>query len=219
MSSSRTSLNAFDARLFADRYGRQVAGMVLIDPSDVGEDRFARIYGKKRFDAQLAADLSALRSCDGKARRGELKPGGDCVGPSDPHLPAALNRVQQNHSTGEGMWDAMLSERASLGTDLREVVTAQRRYGRLPLLVLTAGAAEDAAKQNGATAGQITAAKQLRKQLRDDDAALSDLGVHCIIPGVSHYMQSDKPGVVIEAVLQIVVAARTAAKPSCAALR
>jgi pimeloyl-ACP methyl ester carboxylesterase len=213
------SLNGFDAYLFADRYRGEVAGMVLIDPSDVDEDRFASIYGKKKYDAALAADVNFLQGCDQKADRHVLKPGGDCVDSPDPHLPERLRRVQGEHSTGQAMWDAVKSERLSLQADIREVTSEQRAYGGLPLVVLTAGAAEDAEKQAGATGAQIAAAKRLWKELRDRDAARSSRGVNCIIPGASHYMQIDKPDVVIRAVLQTVDAGRTAATPSCAKLR
>jgi pimeloyl-ACP methyl ester carboxylesterase len=210
------SLNAFDARLFADRYRREVAGMVLIDPSDVGEDRFASIYGQKKFAAELAADVAFLRNCDRKAIRHELKLGDDCTGPNQPNVPAELNRLQRQRQLSPHMWNAVLSERSNLRTDLREVTSEQRAYGDLPLIVLTAGAAEDAAKEHGATNAQIAAAKVLRKQLRDGDAALSNRGVHCIISGASHYIQIENPNVVVRAVLEVLRASKTSAKPSCA---
>ena len=213
------SLNGFDAWLFADRYRRDVAGMVLIDPSEVDEDRFAAIYGKKKFAAGLAADLAFLRSCDRKANRHELKPGDDCVGgPPDPNVPAALDRIQRQRQLSPKIWDAVLSERASLVADLREVRSEQRAYGDLPLIILTAGAAEDAAKQNGATNAQIVAAKRLWKQLRDRDAARSNLGVNCTVPGATHYIQIEKPDVVIRAVLEVVRDTTASAKPSCGRL-
>jgi pimeloyl-ACP methyl ester carboxylesterase len=212
------SLNAFDARLFADRYRREVAGMVLIDPSDIEEDRFASIYGQKKFAAELAADVAFLRKCDRKAIRHELKLGDDCTGPGQPNEPADLDRLQRQRQLSPVIWNAVLSERTNLRTDLREVKSEQRSYGDLPLIVLTAGAAEDAAKEQGATNAQIAAAKRLRKELRDGDAALSNRGVHCVIPGASHYIQIEKPNVFVQAVLEVLRAGKTSAKPSCARL-
>lgn len=212
------SLNAFDARLFADRYRGELAGMVLVDPSEVGEARFGSIYGKKKSDADTAANLKFIQTCTRKAERHLLKSGDDCVGPPDLHLAARLRRVQEQHDTAPALWDAVLSEETSLNADLREVTSQQRRYGNLPLLVLTAGAAEDGEKQQGASIAQIAAAKRLWKQLRDNDAAFSNRGINCVIPGVSHYVQLDKPEVVIEAVLQIIGDSKRAVKPSCARL-
>jgi len=210
------SLNAFDARLFADRYRSELAGMVLVEPSEVGEARFAAIYGRKKLDADMAANLKFIQSCDQKAKNHKLRTGDDCVGPRDSHVSRRLDQVQQQHATSAGMWDAVLSEMSSLPTDLREVTTAQNPYGNLPLMVLTA---EDVAKQQGGTALQIASAKRLWKQLRDADAALSNLGVNCVILGVSHYMQIDKPDVVIAAVLETVRHSGTSSKPSCAQLK
>ncbi len=215
------SLNAFDARLFADRYPDEVAGMVLLDPSEVGENRFAAIYGKKKYDAERAADLKYIQVCDQKAHRRELKLGDNCVGPANPHAPKVLQRVQQQHDLSEGMWDATLSEMISLAADIHEVASEQRSYGNLPFFVLTAGAAEqDAAGQTGAGKAQIAAANRLWKRLRDADAALSHRGVNCIIPGASHYLQIEKPNIVVEALLQIARdSRRPGIKPSCAQLR
>jgi pimeloyl-ACP methyl ester carboxylesterase len=210
------SLNAFDARLFADRYRREVAGMVLVDPSDVDEDRFASVYGQKKFAAELAADVAFLRTCDQKAIRRALKLGDDCTGPSQPDVPADLNRLQRRRQLSPDIWNAVLSERTNLRTDLREVRSEQRAYGDLPLIVLTAGAAEDVAKEQGATNAQIAAAKRLRKQLRDGDAALSNRGVQCLVPGASHYLQIEKPDVFVHAVLEVLRASKTSTKPSCA---
>lgn len=209
------SLNAFDARVFADRYRSEVAGLVLIDPSETGEDRISAIYGTKKVDAEMAANEKFLRACDRKANLHQLRSGDDCVGPPDRTLPARLNEVLQHHTTSAAMWDAVLSEEAKLRTDLGEVKDQQIEYGNLPLVVLTAGAAEDAAKQTGATVAQIAAATQLSKRLHDADAAFSNRGVNCVIPGASHYIQIEKPGVVIRAVLEVIGSSKGSRKPSC----
>ena len=80
-------------------------------------------------------------------------------------LPAILNRVQQQHDLSVGMWDAVLSEMANVPKDVQEVAGEQRSYGNMPLVVLTAGAAEsDGAAQIGAGKTQIAAANRLWKE-------------------------------------------------------
>ncbi len=209
------SLNAFDARVFADRYRSEVAAMLLIDPSEVEETRFGSIYGKKKLDASQASDTAFLKACDKKAHKNLLKPGDDCVGPSDPHEPLLFGHVQQMHNQSAGFWDAILSEETHLPSDLAEVKGEQRAYGNLPLMILSSGSAEDAEKQQGATDAQIAAANRLWKQLHDNDAALSEFGVNCLIPNVGHYIQLEKPQLVVKAVLTLTQAIRNVHKPSC----
>ncbi len=101
---------------------------------------------------------------------------------------------------------------------MREVRADQRAYGDLPTLILTAGATEDGAKQTGATDAQIRAAKHLWVVLRDAEAAHSQRGVNCVFPGAGHYLQLEKPDIVIAAVLDVVAASTTSATPDCANL-
>ncbi|MDQ6931495.1 MAG: alpha/beta hydrolase, partial [Candidatus Eremiobacteraeota bacterium] len=207
------SLNGFDAWLFADRYRSELAGMVLIEPSNVAEGRFASISGKKKFDTEMAADLKFMKACASKADHQKLVSGDDCVGGADPRLSPALNRIELAHKTSAGMWDAVFSERASLPEDLREVITEQRTYRNLPLIVLSAGVLEDAPRT---PAAQRQASKRLWSELRAADAAHSNLGTSCIVPGSRHYIQVDKPGAVVAATLEVIRAGKISAKPSCA---
>ena len=198
------SLNAFDARLYADRYRQEVAGLVLIDPSETDEDRFAAIDGKKHLDEEQKANLEYVQLCDRKAHHHALKAGDDCVGPPHRDQSPAFQRVELQHTTSPAMWDAVLSEMANARADAQEVAQAQRPYGKLPLIVLTAGAAD-----------QIAADTRLWKQMRERDAAFSRLGVSCVVPGSGHYIQLEKPQAVIAAILNAVYAGKTASKPRC----
>jgi pimeloyl-ACP methyl ester carboxylesterase len=212
------SLSGFDARVYADRYRADVAGLVLIDPSDEGEDRFAAIYGPKKYAADQAKDVAFVEACDRKADAHGLRSGDDCVGPPDPALSPRFRAIQQRHAMAAATWDAVLSEMTSIPADVREVRADQRPYGNLPMTVLTAGATEDGEQQAGATDAQIRAAKHLWTLLRNGEAAQSQRGVNCEIPSAGHYLQLEKPDVVIAAVLDVVAASKTSAEPDCANL-
>ena len=115
------------------------------------------------------------------------------------------------------MWDAVLSEMANEPKDVQEVAGEQRSYGNMPLIVLSAGAAEsDGAAQIGA--GKVRSPPRIvfGRRLRDEDAALSNRGVNCLIPGASHYLQIEKPEIVVQAAPQVVRDSQTRdTRPSC----
>jgi pimeloyl-ACP methyl ester carboxylesterase len=211
------SLNAFDARVFTDRYRSDVAGMLLIDPSDVDEDRLAVVYGAAKRKAEEAANLSFVRGCDALAHRHRLTSGDDCVGKPNPAESEALHRVQLAHSRSPEMWDAILSELGSVRRDLVQVRAAQRAYGNLPLIVLTAADAEaDGAKSQGLSAANIRLAVQLRNQMRNADAGLAKRGINCSISYVSHYIQTDRPRVIINAIRELLHDGQASKPLTCA---
>ena len=202
------SLGGFDARLYADRYRSEVAGMVLVAPEELDENSFDAIYGKAKDDAYEAAYLKALRACAGQAHRHQLKLGGGCISRDpDPSIPAAVRRAHLKQALAAPVWDAMLSEfeNAYDKNDAREVRAEQRDYGRLPFIVLTAAGEENSGKADGATVAQDARANALLRRLRGADAANSEIGVSCIVPGVvGEFIQTARPNDVVNAVLDVV---------------
>ncbi|HVA27438.1 MAG TPA: alpha/beta fold hydrolase [Candidatus Baltobacteraceae bacterium] len=198
------SLAGFDARLYADRYRPDVAGMVLIAPSEEDDDRFDAIFGKAKDNAEGAAFLKALKACAEQAHQHRLKIGGGCVRP-DPSHPLAVSRARVKLALLPNQWDAMISEWENFKNDAREVRAEQRDYGRLPLIVLTADAEEEDAKGDGATDKQIAQANALLRRLRAADAAHSEIGVSCVVPGVvGEFIQTARPNAVVNAALDVI---------------
>jgi pimeloyl-ACP methyl ester carboxylesterase len=112
------SIGAYETLLLADRLGRRLAGIVLVDPSL--PDMF-RITGDD--PARVMAPIAApLRACAAALRAGTPPAPGPraCTGP--------LAKL-----------DTALSFLDSAGDSAREVVNPNRDYGAVPLVVLTAG--------------------------------------------------------------------------------
>ena len=79
----------------------------------------------------------------------------------------------------------------------------------MPLIVLTASP-ESAEAYPGLTAEQVEAMNQLWIQMHDELAALSARGLHRRVEHSGHYIQKDRPEVVIGAVQEVIADVRSA---------
>lgn len=210
------SSGGFFARMYADRYRPEVAGLVLIDPDEEDTAGFDAIYGKALGDAQTAQFEKMLEACADKARLHKLTIHDMCAGKRDPSVSEAIHEANEKHVFAPGFWDAWLSEMKSANADSREIIAEQRDYGRLPFIVLMAADSEEDNLNYGATKAQVARAIALEKKVHAADAAHSEIGVSCVVPNTGHFIQLEKPNAVIDAVLDAVREARagTQAKPS-----
>lgn len=212
------SLGGLYMQLFADRYRSEVAGMVLVDPVSFDQGR--------RYDALDPAMTVENRKfvrflhdqCIPAARKGYVGEASlfkKCVGKADPHFGAAFNHdFLANHSTPKYM-QAAWSEWANVfGVSSDEVRAAKRSYGDMPLTVLSRAPFP---RQPRETQAMRDAKNYLWVELHDDIAALSTRGVNEIVPGAGHYIEFDKPGVVIDAIRHIIDTVRVDDHASTAA--
>jgi pimeloyl-ACP methyl ester carboxylesterase len=218
------SLGAYEALRFTDLHRQSVAGMVLVDPAIPDQRALEeRIAPLLRTKARAVDELRVkqLHQCAAELQRSTLKPGTpqfeQCTAASAvpavfPHLKAAIARL--NADPARLLTQASTVKEFDPGpNDCREVINAQRRYGDMPLIVLTAGRDESAL---GFLAGAATPAevaefhKQVAQYLRDAwvpahdaCAALSTRGRNQLVPDSSHGIQGEKPEVVISAVIEV----------------
>jgi pimeloyl-ACP methyl ester carboxylesterase len=227
------SLGAFESLRFTDRHRGSVVGMVLVDP-DI-PDRGAV---EKRLAPQLAALWQALdpstkqrQDCAAKLRDGTIKNGTPeferCT--VAPGVPAALFPRTRAVMTRLNADPARLSTQASTEKEhhasAREVVNPQRRYGDMPLVVLTAGHAESALLSSLSSLppgtpgiGTPEELAQLHEQIarfiregwvagHDAYAALSTRGRHQIVDS-GHNIIVEKPAIVTSAIVEVLDEAR-----------
>ena len=211
------SLGGYESLLFADRHRADVAGMVLVDPSIPGQ---AAVFAKAApaFGAWVqtfyAQGVSQVRQCASDLRSGTLKIGapdpGQCLAQS-PRYPPALSQALTRFQADPAVFDTMASLMDNFARDSEIVVDPQRRYGDLPLVVLTATVPQpfpDGTPDQVRKEGALFMAAFSRGH--DDIAALSSQGVNRPVPGASHYIQRDKPQVVIKAIEGVIAQARNA---------
>jgi pimeloyl-ACP methyl ester carboxylesterase len=202
------SLGSYYVRLYTDRHIAAVVGMVLVDPSVEYQDRrlsevsaeFGELLQKDRATAleclrlarqgKLTSDLPVFKECSyGYAR--------------DPAFSDVLYQVQIERRLSVTFRETLLSETDQMDADSRELVAARRTYGAMPLIILTQSP-ESAEAYPGLTAVQVEAMNKLWMQMHDELAQLSTRGVNQQVEHSGHYIQRDRPEVVIEAIRRVI---------------
>jgi pimeloyl-ACP methyl ester carboxylesterase len=193
------SVGGCTMRLYAFRYPRDVAGLVLVDPAH--EDQFSRMSADKR------PPLFPLRLFQGAARLGILRVAGmpvDIAGMNvlGPELQPAANAVGYRTDAV----DAIVDETAAIDLSFDEVRAARKAAGPLPLrdlplIVLTHRSAEPA---QGDEAKAYAAWVELHAELAKE----SSRGRHVIVPKSEHFIAVDQPASVVDAIREVVASTR-----------
>jgi pimeloyl-ACP methyl ester carboxylesterase len=206
------SLGAFESMTFTDRHPDQVVGFVSVDGSF--PDQMARFReGSPTIvalgDQMQSAEDDRARQCIVDLQAGQVVVGGEdpngCLS-FPPDYPEEISTVMARlNSDGR-----RLATQASLGRHLdqsaADLANPARDYGDIPLVVLTAGATPTDLPEPALAAWPQHAAVWTRGH--DEVAALSSRGVNRIVPDAGHYIQTDRPDVVIATVIEVVEAAR-----------
>jgi pimeloyl-ACP methyl ester carboxylesterase len=194
------SLGGPYALIFTGLYPAEVAGLVFVDASHPDQlERLRQATGKSMEPPTGMLSAVAALSWTGVMR---LIPDG-----ASPKLPPASIRAQH----------AYLS--TSLGPTLKELKGLEatlaaagqhRQLGERPLVVLTAMAPtpDDVLKSAGLTRDQGERLRTAWKALHDDEVTWSSHSRHELVPDATHYIQLDRPDVVISAVREVVGAVR-----------
>jgi pimeloyl-ACP methyl ester carboxylesterase len=208
------SIGGFYATMYADRFLADVAGLVLVEPGFAGqtawgtpEQRKASLDEDRRGEARLpeyaALARRGLSFAEAQTRTGFWPT------PNSPAEAAYLSHM----AIGPDWYEAELSQSrnyafgpdggASLDTRQEEAV--RRDFGDLPLIVLSAEQTGRDAWQDDTDYHAWNAAWRAgHAQL----AARSSRGRASVVPNTHHFIQRDRPDVVIAAVKEVVDAAR-----------
>ena len=206
------SLGGAETLLFTDRNPERVVGMVLVD--SIFPDQASRLQEaapvSTAIDArELSAAASALRQCASDLAAGAVS----SVGPdpngclrTSPAYPssvaAALIRLDSNplrQATRASTFENVFRSSALLANPARD-------YGDMPLVVLTAGEEPDDIPDEMTDWDAQQAAWEAAHR---EFASMSSRGVNRVVQGAGHYIQIDRPDVVIAAILEVVDAVRS----------
>jgi pimeloyl-ACP methyl ester carboxylesterase len=209
------SLGGIEARLYAQRWPKEVVGMVLVDTASAGEgliDENQPGYDEVIGGESYAADML---HCAFLVADGPLEPSrpeyNDCSSasalPSD--TPTAFRKAWPQFFTAYYFADKV-SLMSSVYTHRYDSVD-HRRLGAMPLVVLSI----ENAWNNGTPAGARfnRSYSKVWTALQRGLAHLSTRGVHRIIKDSGHHIQLDKPQAVIDAVDEVLRQLHTGAKP------
>jgi pimeloyl-ACP methyl ester carboxylesterase len=205
------SMGSYEALLFADRFRGRVQGMVLVDPSIPNQTAiFLRAapavsaYSAKAMHAESERLLGCALSRKASTSRGR----GNCRDyPADypRSLATALSRL-------DAMPDRARTAASLLANFGRSAALAQnsrRTYGAMPLTVLTATAKVTLPNDAPAAARrEIPAVEAEWVRGHKALAALSTRGTHRFVRGSGHYIQLEKPDVVIAVIERMIDSVR-----------
>lgn len=203
------SAAGMNVRVYADRYPTEVVGLVLVDPSH--EDQSSRMWaisapgGKAKWDAYLAEQSE----CIDEAEKGLVKGTPaykKCVGDDDPRMSAEINEAQDRIFETRRWQAAVASERQAVFYESADETRATRRdFGDMPIIVLTH---QPHPKADDETEEQGQKRTLIWEDLHSQVAAMSTRGINAIVPNANHFVQFDRPQVVIDAVNQVVAIAQ-----------
>jgi pimeloyl-ACP methyl ester carboxylesterase len=205
--------------LYADKHLPDVVGMVLVDPGFASQSRDDYSVARRTPD-ELAKERKAkadartqIGRCADLARAKTLTAKDTCpCGPSSLDGPAFAAYLVQ-YCAGPNPYEAMLAEDAALlgvpgagpTQSEAEEAAAARPFGAMPLIVLT--------QSRGFSYGGERAELQTQRMIawRAGHAVLagrSARGKLVMPPNSGHMIQLSQPKAVIDAVLEVVSAAR-----------
>lgn len=195
------SAGSFDVRLFAFQTPQQVAGLVLVDPSNEQQvQRFAEI--SPRVLALNDAAQALYRRCAEAADAGTIESFADCLGAPDPALPDIVNAAVLARRSSADYWRAILSENHSFfdGDSPHQLRAARCSLGDMPLIVLTAAKMAWPADAPQETVNRLNATW---RGLHAEMAALSTRGEQRLVEA-GHAIQIERPDAVVDAIRDVI---------------
>ncbi|MBI2381788.1 MAG: alpha/beta hydrolase [Gammaproteobacteria bacterium] len=205
------SAAGLNMKLYAYTYPKDIAGMVLVDPSHEDQrDEFRKLdprkLGAEDWDTQVVnPGLDLRRDCI-KAAGAGLVPGTDeykkCGFPQYPQLSKPVQAATVRMQMTASFQKVQLSEEENVfRASANEVRAARRSLGKLPLIVLTADHPAPPTKPLSAADLSLREARYaLWAKLGQETAKMSSRGINRIVQGAGHVIQLEKPEAVIDAI-------------------
>ena len=216
------SYGGMNVRLYADLHAGEVAGMVLIDPSE--EDWVESVWKldpqQRTFaqyhDANFGPYWQGLRECVSAATSGFVE-GTElykrCVPAPDPRFSAAINAAYLKVHVSPAYQQATLTENESVRhASSDEVRAAWRWLGAMPLTVLASSPRIKLRPDE--TQEHMDAVNRVHLFLFDRMALQSSRGIVRVVPDSEHNIQMTQPEAVNAAILDVLQAATTSQQTS-----
>lgn len=205
------SYGGLPARYFTSRYPGEVAGLVLVDTTHEDE-----ILVKHRvqpsFEAGFMKPIYArLDACVAGAEAG-FEPGSDlyrtCIDEPDRRFSDAINAAHLAQHVRPAYQMAVRSESLAQSASGDEVRTIGESLGALPLVVLTSPR-PTGPPPPGVAPDLRASMNQLYTKGMEALARRSARGTYRAVPDTGHYIQLDRPEVVVDAINAVLDAAST----------
>jgi pimeloyl-ACP methyl ester carboxylesterase len=172
-------------RLYVDRFPKQVAGVVLIEPSN--EERWSLIAG---LHAQWEGFRSGCRNDKWKAHFGLMRLSSQPL----EEYPRSVRALAEALSYAPKAEAANCGEINSIIGDGPQQIARSRTIWNIPLIVITAGQnifAEDTSLPDRDRAGGLW------REMQADTAHISSRGEQVLAVRSGHFVQFDEPNLVV----------------------
>jgi len=199
------SMGGLNVRLYAFRYPREVAGLVLVDPSQ--ETQFERMPMPTTIRVLYA--VTSLTAPLGLPRLVISHFASETAAPDSADAVA----LRQALGLRTSALRATNAELVGFGESMAEVLAARRSLGALPLVVISAGRMESGL---GVTRAEAVDRRRIFSALQEEIARTSSAGRRVTAAGSGHYVQLEQPGLVIQSVREVVETVRTQAEGAAA---
>jgi pimeloyl-ACP methyl ester carboxylesterase len=197
------SLGGVHVRQFAAQYPEEVAGLVLVDtayPLEVSPE----------FELQMRSSIGFYQGMKLMTSSGILRilgplGGEDSMPATARKLPAELQQTYLNLLLDPKQYTTAISEMVSLPQTFQQtsqLLTGDRPFGDLPLIVLTAGQTSAPGSTPFSETYVPVADEQIR--LQAELAGQSSQGEQRIVSGSGHSVHLDAPEEVIRAIVDLV---------------
>ena len=185
--------------------------MVLVDPAIPDQDAVRERVAQKFAafgSAAPKADAMRLRQCAADLRSGALKPGtsqfDSCTAP---FLLGSFSSLTETIARLNGDPARLLTQASAIESAVsqsgREAVNPQRRYGDMPLIVLTAGSHPMPPDLPPDVREQAAVYFRALASGHDAYAALSTRGHTQVVADSTHFIQIDHAKVVLAAITRV----------------
>ena len=191
-------------RVFADRYRDEVVGMVIVDGSHEDQSRREDAIGpfrKEQWEAKLK-DTSCLNAAKKGAIAKDDPVYKKCVidEATEPHYSRAIRDAVLKYAATLKWQRANASEKQSVFDASADETRATRKdFGDMPIIVLTHAPHPWPKDWTQALQDRHTL---VWEDMHNEVAAMSTHGVNEIVPRAGHYIQYDRPEIVIDAIDQ-----------------
>lgn len=213
------SLGGLFATYYADKFGSDVAGLVLVDPSFSGQfDYSVSAQDAKKIEDGDKDFAKAMQACEKLAREGKLSKDNsrDCFVTPKSDLTQEQADYVMDQVTRPSYYAGVLSEAKNLGGGKRdgkfvdgaygeEERRMARDFGELPLIVLTSHLMSQGMTLSD---GAKSASQAVWERGHDALARRSIRGESIILLDTGHGIAFEKPERVVEAIRKVVTQAR-----------
>lgn len=197
------SAGSYETLLFADRHQKEIAGLILVDPSlPAMEQRIEAIspLAAKVVRQDIANRVRAFRACASNPVQVTAADAAICFHFSDSAKPFAAGLESLDHQPQRLTTKASLYEKFE--ASMTEADKPSRNYGAIPIMVLTSEN-QPLAALPVEQPDRTKALADLWMTGHDQLAALSTNGTNQVVPGTSHQIMIERPDTVIAATLRV----------------